>query len=202
MSEAMAEDQEALNCPPTLVKIVAPTPDGDSWPLELNLHLNNEWTSSCFCSHPQGYKLLLALKSTEIPTASKPKLSIAVVAISPQPNDGQHRSWPCRGEITIKLIGQQNCESFTTNFSINQPVNIVNALSDVKKWTPLPANAIPFRGIQHGHAGSQSVKNLGDEEFDPFQTQAAAAPLQPVSYTVIDTRVHELKIEIQSISIK
>ena len=145
--------ESVLCCPPTLVKVTPNSPDG-TCQRELYLDRNNQWTSSYFYTHPLGYKLCLVLKSTELlplymprcehKYTRKPQLAIKIMALS-QVDSDQHRTWPCEGEITLKIIGQRKCNSFTTKFSIRQPVDTPDSvLSEIEEWVDLPEDAIPF----------------------------------------------------------
>ena len=145
-------EDSVLQCPPIVTTIAVPK-DRKSHQ-QLGLNWDSEWISSCFYSHPLGYKLCLALKSTAlsnpIPRSSvaytrKPKLDIAIVAISQ--DDDRHRSWPCEGEITLKILDQRKCKPFTTKFCMKKPViseHCVLSKSKELNWTMLPEEAIPF----------------------------------------------------------
>lgn len=137
--------ETVLYCPPIFVKISTPR-DSD---LQSNLERDSEkpWISSCFYTHPGGYKLCLALKSTEmskkpwintghvmicapdprdhlsrpIPTEEctrKPNLFLSIMAVSQEDDD--HRVWPCEGKISLRLLGQRQSNPFTPKFSIEK----------------------------------------------------------------------------------
>ena len=134
----------ALCCPPTVVTISKPESQQD-----LGLDRDSELISPCFCSHPLGYKLCLALKSSQLcypmprkVAARKPKLQVAIIAVAQE--DDNHRSWPCEGKITLKIIHQRLCDPFEMEFSINEPIKIDEVFSKTNKWVPLPENVIPF----------------------------------------------------------
>ena len=140
---------EVLCCPPVIVTISAPMdPQGQS--TRLNLDRDSKWISSCFYTHPRGYKLCLALKSTMIGPwpkheyTRKPKLHVALVAISQE--DDHHRSWPCKGEATLKFLSQRACNTFKIKFSIAKPLDEANVLSTIGycNWVQLSEEEIPF----------------------------------------------------------
>ena len=161
--------ETVLCCPPVLVKICTPRDSN----LELNLDQNSErpWISSCFYTHPGGYKLCLALKSTDmrskpwvdtgeryryrsftdsivsgIQLTRKPNLFLSTLAVSQEDDD--HRMWPCEGEITLRLLGQRKCNPFTIKISIEKSSVIeLDAMLDmnkIKEWEQLPEEVIPF----------------------------------------------------------
>ena len=171
--------ETVLCCPPVFVKICIPRDSN----LRLNLDRNSErpWISSCFYTHPEGYKLCLALKSTEMsskpwvdtgewyrriqvprypyPTPSspllvsgiqptrKPNLFLSALAVSQEDDD--HRTWPCEGAITLRLLGQRKCNPFTIKVSIGKSSVIepdaVLDMNQIKEWVQLPEEVIPFR---------------------------------------------------------
>ena len=167
--------KEALRCPPILVKLKKVSTiysnDGDQ---------SNQWISeSCFYTHPLGYKLCLVLKS-KMPRMVKPKLAIKIVALS-QVDSDQHRTWPCKGEITLKIIDQRKCSSFTTKLCIEKPVDSQDsALSEVEGWVALPEDAVPFIGEQ---------------------VHLSHGTLIPFTYTSNDFLINELRIRIEAISL-
>ena len=164
--------ETVLCCPPTVVKICTPRDSN----LRLNLERDSErpWISSCFYTHPGGYKLSLALKSTNmsnkpwidngdrcitfdhhlhpsvaIERTRKPNLFLSIMAVS-QGDVDDHRTWPCEGEVILMLLDQRKCDPFTIKVSIEkvdvipEPDAILDA-NKIKGWVPLPEEAIPFR---------------------------------------------------------
>ena len=144
----------------------------------LNLDRDSKWISSCFYTHSRGYKLCLALKSTVIgpypmprrehPYTRKPKLHIALVAISQEDDD--HRSWPCEGEVTLRLLGQRECSPFVIKFSIKKPLtglseaNILSNIGD-DEWIQLPEEAIPF-GQYFSPGEAYTTHDIPDHKLD------------------------------------
>lgn len=175
--------EHALCCPPTVARIQAPSgrSDGQS---RLGLRDDSKWTSSCFYSHPLGYKLCLALKSTATPHEPKPNLAIALVAVSQENN--KHLSWPCEGQITLRIVGQIKCDSFNTDFSIAKPICEDDVLNEVKDWKPIPQEAIPFQREHHG-IYQRTVKNVTNCNDVPYITD--------------DTPKYKLDIRIEMISL-
>ena len=157
--------EAVLNCPPILVTIS--TPKQCHLNFQVTLKQDNEWPwiSSCFFTHPGGYKLCLALKSTKMPFpmprpniqhTTKPKLFIAMVAVSQEDDDC--RTWPCEGKATLRLLGTNNStgDPFITKFLIEKSImiqpNTKLAMSEIKDWMPLSEQAIPFGVTYHpGH---------------------------------------------------
>ena len=167
--------ETVLYCPPIFVKISTPR-DSD---LQLNLERDSErpWISSCFYTHPGGYKLCLALKSTEMSKkpwvnviicapdprdhlslpisikecTRKPNLFLSIMAVSQEDDD--HRTWPCEGKISLRLLGQRQSDPFTPKFSVEKSDTIqpdaTLAMSDIRDWVPLPEEAIPFGQYYH-----------------------------------------------------
>ena len=177
---------------PTFVTIEAPKNRYGSYERRLDLDRDSLWPSSCF-TH-RGYKLRLELRSTNIPRFTRPRLFIKVVAIS-QSSDVQRQRRLCDGEITIKF-DHKDGESFTTDFSIREAVD-VNALSNQSEgWVELPENVIPYIGEQQS-VGQARIATQFEEEEGP--TQPCVMRLVP--YITSDIPHHKLRIKIEQISI-
>ena len=71
---------------------------------------------------------------------------IAILAVSQEDDDC--RTWPCEGEITLRLLRRRPCDPFVTKFSIRKSIMIQQddklAMSEIRDWVPLPEEAIPF----------------------------------------------------------
>ena len=172
--------EAVLCCPPIFVTISTPKDSN----LQLNLNRDSErpWISSRFYTHPGGYKLCLALKSTDINSepwienkladprlymlygkaTRKPKLFISIVAISQENDD--HRMWPCEGEATLRLLGQGQRKGglFTMKFFIEKSISIQPdrdhdaklAMSEIKDWVALSETSIPFDQTYYPGSGN------------------------------------------------
>ena len=189
-----------LCCPPTFVRIAVPEESKS----ELNFDRDSErpWISSCFYTHPGGYKLCLALKSIRIPLPTpanrtiKAKLFIAVLAVSQE--DDNHRTWPCEGKITLKLVDQRECDWFTKTFSIEksrviQP-DIKVEISDIKGWVRIPEEAIPLS--RYYRPGSHRTIPSCDDDSVPCYPP----PVGP-SYITSSSPGRKLDIRIETVSL-
>ena len=175
-----------MDCPPVLVTI--PTPEDSNVRLNLDRDSEQPWISSCFYSHPGGYKLCLALKATNIDKepwirltqtwgpgtcniqyVRKPKLFISVVAVSQKGDDC--RTWPCEGEVTLtlRLLDGRKGDPFTTTFSIVKSTIIQPdteiAMNEIKDWVPLSKEAIPF-GQTHYPGSGNPLPNIAPFHLD------------------------------------
>ena len=138
--------ERALCCPPTVATV---TPGQR----ELNLRLNEdgEYISSCFYSHPLGYKLCLALKSKKIDSpdvkhpVQKTNLRISLLAV----DDGTDRIWPFEGTITIRITHTPIVSALSFEFSIREPISEpdlhAKKLPESLKWTCIPEQYNPYR---------------------------------------------------------
>ena len=100
-----------------------------------------------------GYKLRLALKSTENrPTAScpatKPNVEIGIVALRP---DDDNLEWPVSGEVKLRFKKSQQSNEFNGDpicvpFRAEQPTWCDSYSGPIRQrviWTPVPKECIP-----------------------------------------------------------
>lgn len=138
--------KRALCCPPMVTTVTPPDQHGS------NLYLNGdgEYISSCFYSHPLGYKLCLALKSKKIGSPNikhpvqKTNLQISLLAV----DDGIDRIWPFEGTIIIRIRHTPIVSALSFKFSIREPV-CESDLHTKKwpeslKWTRIPEQCNPY----------------------------------------------------------
>ena len=78
-----------------------------------------EWVSPPFFSHPQGYKMCLRVHANGFLSGKGTHTSVYVLLMKGEFDD--HLVWPCRGEVTIQLLGSHAVHTRYVAFDANTP---------------------------------------------------------------------------------